>query len=140
MAKSNTVPPYPLAMVVCDAIWRDPASGKSTILGTFSAITGSDFPLTLPEIAVYVALTDGHGTINLKLQLVDVNEEHEPLNFAEGELDFDDPRSVAELAFHLTNITFPEPGEYRFQLYSASELLMERRILIMDSTENTEEV
>jgi hypothetical protein len=35
------VNPYPLAMVVCDAIWLDPATGKRTILGCFSTIVSS---------------------------------------------------------------------------------------------------
>lgn len=136
MGNNNIVPPYPLAMVVCDTIWRDPSSGKITILGTFSAIAGTEFPMTIPEIAVYVALTDGHGSATLKLQLVDVAEEDEPLHSAEGELTFDDPRSVAELAFHLKNIEFPHPGEYRFQIFAGSDLLMERRILLMSTQDD----
>lgn len=135
MTKNNTIPPYPLAMVVCDSIWRDPSSGKSTILGTFSAIAGSDFPLTIPEIGVYIALTDGHGKVPLKLQLIDIKDEQVVLHVAEGELTFEDPRSVAELAFHLSDITFREPGEYRFQLFCGDVLLLERRILIMNPEE-----
>ena len=136
MGKNSTVPPYPLAMVVCDTIWRDPSSGKSTILGTFSAIAGAEFPMTIPEIAVYVALTDGHGTVEMKLVLVDVSQDDAELHSAVGELTFDDPRSVAELAFHLTNTTFPHPGEYRFQLFSGSDLLMERRILLISAKDD----
>ena len=138
MSSNNTVPPYPLAMVVCDTIWRDPSSGKSTILGTFSAIAGTEFPMTIAEIAVYVALTDGRGKVAMKLLLVDVSKEDEQLHSAEGELNFDDPRSVAELAFHLTNTSFPHPGEYRFQLFAGSELLMERRILLISTKDDND--
>jgi hypothetical protein len=37
-AKRQVPPPYALALVICDAIWHDPGTGKRTILGCFSSI------------------------------------------------------------------------------------------------------
>ena len=71
------VRPFPLAMVICDAVWRDPATGKWTLLGCFSAIEARVFPCFRPNLAVFVSLTDGRGKTPLKLRLVDVNEEQE---------------------------------------------------------------
>jgi hypothetical protein len=36
-------PPLALAMIISDAIWIDPSTGKKTILGVFSAIGGNEF-------------------------------------------------------------------------------------------------
>jgi len=45
--------PLPLALIVCDHVWREPSTGKITILGAFSAIEASDFPAEFAEIAIY---------------------------------------------------------------------------------------
>jgi hypothetical protein len=122
--------PYSLAMVICDAIWRDPYTGKRTILGCFSAVHGHRFPLTVPIIAVFVTLTDGNGKIPIRLRLIDADEEHEPLFTAEIEVEFTSPLIVAELDFHMQGVTFPTPGEYRLQLTAREEYLVERRLVV----------
>ena len=123
--------PMALALVVCDAIWIDPGTGKKTILGTFSAFFGRQFPLTVPQIGVYVALTDARGKVALKLRLVDVDELREPVKEHEFEVDFKDPIMIAEGVLHFLGPTFPEEGEYRLQLVAEGELIMERRIVLM---------
>jgi hypothetical protein len=126
-------PPYPLAMVISDAIWRDPGSGKRTILGCFSVIFAQGFPAAHPIMAVYVAVTNGRGKVKLVLQLVcttDDEGEEETLFRGEGEVEFPDPRTVVELDYHIGGIVFPREGEYRFQLFAGNEFLMERRLVV----------
>ena len=100
--ESSNVPcaPFPLAMVICDAVWRDPATGKWTLLGCFSAIEARVFPCFRPNLAVFVSLTDGRGKTPLKLRLVDVDEEQEPIAGAETQVEFPGPRIVADGVFH----------------------------------------
>lgn len=123
--------PYPLALVVCDHVWRDPSTGKMTILGTFSSIGGFDLPVVHPRIAVYAALTDGKGRIRIKLRLIDCDEDGEPVFEQELECQIPDPRMVVELAFIANELKFPSFGEYRLQLYFNDEFAMERRILVL---------
>jgi ribonuclease PH len=127
-------PPYAIAMVVCDFIWRDPGTGKFTILGTFSSIAAAAFPCVHPVMAVFVALTDGRGKTPIKLRLIDVDEENDPLFEGDMDVEWTDPRMIAEIAFVVQGAAFPAPGEYRFQLFAGSESLMERRILILEIT------
>lgn len=128
----NTLPPpYPLAMVVCDNIHRDPGTGKSFLLGCFSVICASEFPAIHPCLALYVSVTNGRGTVPFRVQLVDVNEERDPIWVEENEFELPDPRVVLEMCFCLNNLTFTEPGEYRFQLFACKKFLMERRILVI---------
>jgi len=124
--------PYAIAMVVCDFIWRDPGTGKFTILGTFSNIGAVTFPCIHPVMAVFVAVTDGRGKTPIKLRLIDVDEENDPLFEGEMDVEWPDPRMIAEMAFVVQGVAFPAPGEYRFQLFAASDLLMERRILVLE--------
>ncbi len=125
--------PYPLAMVVCDYIWRDPYTGKNTIIGTFSLIGGESFPLTHPSLGVYVSLTDGIGHCAVRLELADVNELREPIVVLEQIVDFEDPRMIAELVFQISGVTFPDPGEYRLKLFANQDFLMERRLLLIST-------
>lgn len=127
----GVVTPYPLAMVICDGLWRDPYTGKTTLIGTFSAIGGHSFPLVHPILSVYVALTDGQGRIPVKLELVDVDEVREPIFAQETEVESSDPRSVMELHFQATGLEFPAPGEYRLKLFANSEFIIERRVIVV---------
>src|SRR4051794_24878452 len=111
--------PVVLAMVVCDAIHLDPATGKRFLLGTFSAFFSQDFPLTVRSMAVYVVLTECRGSFPIALQIVDVNEDRDPIVRMEGEISSSDPLAGLEIDFRLGGFQFPEPGEYRIQLYAA---------------------
>jgi len=133
MSEGRVGPPGPvaLAMVVCDAIYQDQATKKCTLLGTFTTITARRFPVVHPHLAVHVVLTNGHGDVRIKLALTAEDENPPPLFSGEGKIHFADPRVVAELNFQLSNVTFPRAGAYRFQLFANDELLMERRLLVI---------
>lgn len=123
--------PMVLAMILCDAIHQDPATKKSTLLGTFSTINARQFPAVHRQLAVHAAMTNGHGQTRIRLTLIGPNESQPPIFSREGMIEFVDPRMVAELNFALANISFPEPGEYRLQLFGNDELLMERRLYVL---------
>jgi hypothetical protein len=122
--------PVPLAMVVCDAVWRDPATGKHFILGCFSAIGAHVFPTVHPSLSAYLALTDGYGKTALALRLVDSASNQ--LYESRVEVDFADPRSIVEISMQFHHLSFSAPGEYRLQLHAGSSFIMERRVMIHD--------
>ncbi|HOW73214.1 MAG TPA: hypothetical protein PKY77_21665 [Phycisphaerae bacterium] len=129
--KYGTPAPMVLAMIICDAIHQDPATKKSTILGTFSTINARQFPAIHRQLAVHIAMSNGHGKTRIRLTLVGPDESQPPLFSREGVIEFSDPRMVAEINFALVNITFPTPGEYRLQILGNDELLMERRLYVI---------
>jgi hypothetical protein len=135
----EAVPARALGMIVCDACWRDPATGKSFLLGLFSDIRARSFPFTWPVITIYVALTGVHGKTPVRIRLVRVAEEDVVLTEMEAEIASDDPRMVVELPLMLVNVVFEQPGEYRFQLWSGKGMnascLLERRIVVHESKE-----
>ena len=133
-ARTNDIVPYALAMVVCDAIWRDPGTGKRVLLGVFSAIQVRKFPSVHPIMAVHVAVTDGHGRVSLRLRLIDAGEEREPLFEASQEVAFPDPLAIVEWDYHLYKLRFDTPGEYRFQLFAGNAPLIERRFLVLPAS------
>jgi hypothetical protein len=129
--------PYPLAIIICDNLHIDPATGKKTILGTFTAFRSKQFPFKSGQMVVYLALTDGRGKIPFELRLVKVDDtaDEEPVIFsAQGELECDDPLAVMELGLGMANVEFPSPGEYRFQFYAVGDFVIERRLVVIDTS------
>lgn len=110
---------------------------RKTILGTFSTIIGREFPLPFPHLAVYLALTDTRGLVPLRIRLVDVDELRDPVGDKKWEISFSDPISVVDETFTFDNVVFPEAGEYRLQLLTDGELLIERRLMVIPSEEKT---
>ena len=131
-SRKSTLLPEPLAMVMCDLIWHDSYSGKHSLLGAFSQLNSSTFPFIHERLAVYVLLTDGHGTVKLRLQLVDVDEQRPPIVQIDVEQPFRDPTAVNESSFTFNNLLFESPGEYRLQLFANDEFVMERRLPVID--------
>lgn len=122
-------PPIPLTLLICDHVWRDPNSGKYSLLGTFSAIGSSSFPLVM-NLAVYFAVTEGQGKLPVRMEMIDVDEVRPAVFDAEGIFEFSHLRQVIEGTFDFTRLVFPEPGEYRLKLFVAGEFLMERSLHI----------
>jgi hypothetical protein len=135
----TSVAPYPLAIVICDLAWRDPGTGKATLLGCFSALMGPDFPLSVASLGLYIALTDGRGTIPIRIRMIDVDESRDPVVESEVEVEFSDPRMIAEICLNMQGLVFPEPGEYRCQVFAGNEFLLERKIVAVQSGGNRDE-
>jgi hypothetical protein len=118
-------------MVPADTVLQDFAHNKFVIQGTFSGIFASEFPWRSTPIAVYTAITNGHGRTPLVLRLIDVDEVREPIAESRVVVDFADPLVVSEVIFVLADVVFPEPGEYRLQLFVAGQPLRERRLQVV---------
>jgi len=125
-------PPIPLSLLICDHAWQDPNSGKHFLLGTFSAINSSAFPFATNLVA-YFAVTEGQGSLPVRMELIDVDEERPAVFDAEGIFVFEHPRQVIEGMFAFQNLEIPEPGEYRLKLFVGGEFLMERALHVAHS-------
>jgi len=129
-------------MVLCDGIHRDAATGKFTILGTFSTFFARQFPAHA-QLAVYFAVTDGLGPTVLRLRIVDAdfgisNSSEEPgkaICEKEQEVTFDSPLVVMESAWSFATV-LPKPGLYHCELFAGDELLMSRRMLAVHAEAN----
>ena len=126
-------PPEVLSLIVCDQIITDRITGKQSLIGMFARIHSVRFPAPHPQLSVFVCLTGGHGQNELMIRIVDANEQRKPLIEGKGRVDFKDPRAMANLALQFHGLTFPEPGEYRVQLYCDQALLREARLEVVQA-------
>ena len=115
-------------MIVCDQIITDRMTGKQSLIGMFAKVHAAGFPVSHPQLSVFVALTDGYGEVELLIRIVDANDARPPIVEGRGKVNFKNPRAIANLALAFHGLRFPEPGEYRVQLYSNGELLREARL------------
>ena len=123
-------PPFALAIGVCDLVYRDRGTGKRFIMGCFSVVHAVEFPAIHPSLGIYLDLTNGRGQVTIRVQIVDADDERDPIWSAESQVDFVDPRMVAELDYMIGGVTFPEPGEYRVQVFASDQFIIERRLLV----------
>ena len=122
--------PKVLAMVLCEYVHTNPGSPTRTILNTFSYILVKQFPMQIPQMAVYAALTDGRGKTPLTLTIADVEGTVLDEFNCTTIIDFDDPIADKEISFQFNGLTLTAPGDLRIQLYCNAELLMERRLYV----------
>jgi hypothetical protein len=126
-------------MVLCDAVHRDLGTGKFTLLGTFSTLHALAFPASV-AFSVYFAITDGQGKTTISLRLVDSESigdpSAQPLRELPTEFEFASPLMILEsVAFIGAQV--PRPGLYHCELYAGQELLMSRRLLVVNVNEES---
>jgi hypothetical protein len=143
-------PPFCLALVLCDAVHRDPSTGKFTLLGLYETVFATQFPIVHP-VTLYFAITDGVGPVRLAIRVVDsahcpsgppppppidVGNVVEPsssisedgvLAVLHANPTFSSPLDVFEEAVSF-DLPFAHEGIYACELWANDELLMARRI------------
>jgi Family of unknown function (DUF6941) len=122
-------PPVVLALIPCEYVEHDPDTGIHSIRYIFNRIDPPRFPAGPYQFAVYAALSNVHGRIQVTLRLVDADDAEPPLRQAGGPCDSPDgPLAVVFVYFILDGVTVPRPGFYRLQLLCEGACLLERRI------------
>ena len=133
--------PYCVAMVLCDHVHRDRATGKNTILGTFGTINSASYPTTL-NLSIYFAVTDGLGKHTLIIQMVNANDVvsgGDPVFRAECPVEIPDPLAVMETALALVGVKIPSAGVYHCELLCGENVLMSRRLIAHDISDQLHE-
>jgi hypothetical protein len=123
-------PPTVLAMVLCEHVAAAAGPGTRTIQGTFSGIEVAQFPTRIPDMAVYVALSDGRGAVPITVTVAGVDGDPQPGLSATATVDFADPTSVRELTYRFCDLVVTGPGDYRIELTCGGEPLMARRLYV----------
>jgi hypothetical protein len=123
------IQPILLSAITCGRVIFDKVSGMPSIIDIVQTINAQKYPARHPQIVFFCELTNGHGTTKMKIRLVDAQEEEKSIFEKEGAVQFKDVKQIVTLAMDLHGVVFPQPGEYRFQLFAGGNLLGERRII-----------
>jgi hypothetical protein len=115
--------PQVLTWLLCDGVHIDPATGKHTILGVFSAIRGRQFPITHPFMIWFLTLTEvSTGKHKIKISLGLSPESMSVL--LDREFESQGPQQRINLINDVRNLAFPAPGEYAIQIEVDDEILL----------------
>ena len=123
------MPPTPAvrAILTCDQIIHEFGTNKKSLIGIFEDIHLVKFPATHPHIAVYVNLTDAHGTYIMGLAMF-APDGKEVARVNTPPVTIDTPLRTCEFALQMQNTPFAEPGKYEFQIFANDELLATKSI------------
>jgi hypothetical protein len=131
--------PSCLALLVCDSVVTDRATGKISILGTFGEILADGLPVVVPHLTVYAELTNGHGDTTVVLRLSRaIPKQVERADDVSGQtlaawelhLDFDSPTRIYNLHITAVNVVLLDFGDYRFSIEVEGTSIMERCISV----------
>ncbi len=126
---SNTTKPQVLCWLLCDGVHIDPATGKHTILGVFSAIRGRQFPLTHPFMIWFLTLTDvAAGKHKIKISLGLTADSMSPL--LDREFESQGPLQRINLINDVRNLSFPAPGDYSIQIEVDDQVLLNTNLTV----------
>ena len=126
MATPSTIKPTPIALVVCDTIYQEPASGKTALVGLFNGILASSFPVRHPRMAVFASVTGLRDGSHAKLDIVH-SETEQCIVSAQGPFPGGPaPVTVVDMNFVFNNVVFPEEGTYYVRFWGNDHLLLMR--------------
>jgi hypothetical protein len=109
------------SIIVCDVVIRDRETGKSSLIGIFTRLRASRFPLVHPLLCLYVRLIDAQGDYDFQLALVRL-ESMEVIGQGTVHVAIPDRPQYHEPGFRLAGMAFPAPGRYELRLYADGKL------------------
>jgi len=124
----SSVPPILLSAVICDRVIFDRITGMPSLINIIQTINAPKYPIR-NIIVFFCELTNGHGVTNATVKLVNAQKEDQVLFEQKGQVEFKDVQQIVTLAVNLHGVVFPQPGEYRFQLFAEQQLLGERKVI-----------
>lgn len=121
--------PQLLTWLTCDGVHIDPGSGKHTLLGAFSNITGRGFPLVHPHMIWFLTITDcAAGPHQMRISLGLEPTRLQPL--IERPFESASPLHRINLINEIRNLTFPAPGEYSILVEIDEEPLLATHLTV----------
>jgi hypothetical protein len=126
-------------MLLCDDAQPDPGSPrKVNVCGLVSIIQPEPdipFPLSHPELCVYLQVTGGRGAGQGRIVAVRADTDQVVFASAAHPITFGpDPLAVLGIVFRIQDCVFPEPGLYWIQFRFNGKTIAYQPLLVKDSS------
>lgn len=119
--------PTILAMVPCKEVTRSHEKGSATIVEAAWNLHASEFPFEFAKFSVYLATTEIHGSVELKLRVSPADQGYHG-QFMSIVIASDSPLGAKETVCDLAGWTIAYPGQWIFDLIWNEEILVSRRV------------
>jgi hypothetical protein len=118
------------ALVLADHIYRDGATGKHVVAGTFHQIAMPELPATLPlSVGVFIVLSGLEGDTELGLQFVEPDGDV-LLDLQGIELSVGDEIESIELGLEVPPLPLPRAGRYAMRVTLDGAVLAEAPVRV----------
>jgi hypothetical protein len=118
MAKKKSPGRMPLprckAILLCDQVIIDAATGKTTLVGIFDRFFAPKFPYAVGPFAAYLQLVSGIGRYEMTIEIHDMHDNAAIARLAPLSMQFLDRVHKATLIFKAAPLVLPHPGQYDF--------------------------
>ncbi len=127
----SDVPPIVLSTIVCDRVLLDAPTKTSSLISIRDSIIAVKYPARHPQLFFFAEMTNGHEDMQIKVRLVDVQNNDKVMAERISKIKFDDVKRIVTIVLGFEGLVFPHTGEYYFQLYAGEELLSSRRVVCL---------
>ena len=103
--------PHLLSWLTCDAVHVDPATGKHTILGVFSSIRATQFPVVHPTMTWFLSVA-GCTTGDHRLQISMGPTATSTKELLSRPFSSQGPQHRINLVSEIRGLSFPQGGDY----------------------------
>src|SRR5207302_8541885 len=120
--------PVALGLTLCDYVIVEERTKKASLIGTFTQISATQFPVVAQPFSVFAVLTDGFGdaaVVELVVMRLDTGED---IYRYRSQLRFPDKLAEVSVLFRLRQCSFPAAGIYQFTLVVDGERVAQRRL------------
>jgi hypothetical protein len=122
-------------MLLCEDVRPDPGNPKKLdILGLISTVQGAEgatFPLQLPVLCVYLAVSGGRGSGQTRIDVRQADSGNLVFASRSHLIVFpSDPLAVRGVVFRIRNCVFQEPGLYWVQFCYNDQKLAEQSLVV----------
>jgi hypothetical protein len=133
MAKKLVLPRVHV-LVLCEEMESSvEEDGVFNLAGVRPWIAGDGFPLTQPQLCVYLQLTGHKGTTLCHLEVVRAETDDVIHATKARKVELHGPLDVVPVGFRLRNCVFPASGLYYMQAYCDGKLLGECLFILLEN-------
>lgn len=123
--KLSTVPLKCIGIILCDNAYRIAGTLNLVVVNTFHKLGVPGCPCRFPRITVLYTVTEGHGTYDLELAVVNARTGQDVATYRDS-YTVNDPLAIGDVQMILHNVPLPEPGKYWIELRCNGELVGQR--------------
>lgn len=122
--------PVAIGLAVCEQVIVEEKTHNITLVNCFRRLYFRSFPSSPQRMAIHTILTDGHGTVGIRLHLERLDT-LEDIYMRDTRVAFSDPLREISLLFRPPPLSFPAAGRYEFSLLVEGDPLTRRVIEIV---------
>lgn len=112
--KGQKPPPKCKAILLCDQVIVEAATGKVSVIGIFGGWVFPHFPHSTPSFTVFLQLTDGIGKYAISMEVHDLQSDQIIAQAPIKEIEFRDRKKKVSLPFSVSSLPIPQVGRYDF--------------------------